>query len=373
MADTAVVVGAGPAGLACAALLQRSGFAVRVVERGDGVGANWRTRYDGLRLNTVRWLSHLPGHRIPRTYGRWVGRDDYVAYLEQYRSRQRIDVATGTEMLDLRRGPGGWTVRTTKGELDALAVVVASGAFDRPVVPDWPGLADYAGAFQHVAGYRDPRAHRGRHVLVVGSGASGLEVALQLADGGARRVDLSVRSGIHLFPRQIGPFPLTPHPLSRLLPARSLDAAGVLMRAALPGDWPRPLPRPAVGLGQGLALGVEPVVADGVVEALRDGRIRPVAAVAGFDRDAVRLADGERIRPDVVISATGFRNRLHELVGDLGVLDERGHPARGDGGADPRVPGLVFVGFQAALTGRLPQLPSQARRAVATVRAAVGR
>lgn len=373
MANVATVVGAGPAGLASAAALRRNGFTVRVVERGDGVGANWRTRYDGLRLNTARWLSQLPGYHMPRSYGRWVGRDDYVAYLERFQSHHRIDVSTGTEMLDLRRGLGGWTVRTTKGELEAQAVVIASGAFDRPVVPGWPGLAEYAGVFQHVASYRNAEAHRGRHVLVVGGGASGLEVALQLAAGGARCVDLSVRSGVHLFPRQVGPFPLTPHPLSRMLPARALDAGGVLMRAALPGDWPRPLPRPSLGLGTGIAMGVEPVVADGVVEALRAGRIRLVAAVAGFGRDEVRLTDGAVVRPDAVVAATGFRSRLEELVGDLGILDSQGRPVRGDGGADRRIPGLAFVGFQPALTGRLPQLPSQVRRVVTTARAAVGR
>jgi putative flavoprotein involved in K+ transport len=61
-----VVIGAGPAGLACAAVLRRSGHPVVVLERGQ-VGAAWTSRYDRLRLHTVRWLSSLPGYRIPRS------------------------------------------------------------------------------------------------------------------------------------------------------------------------------------------------------------------------------------------------------------------------------------------------------------------
>ena len=368
MRERAIVVGAGPGGLACAAVLQREGMRVEVVERGDGVGANWRSRYDGLRLNTVRWLSQLPGYRMRRSVGRWVGRDDYVDYLERYRSRHQIEVTTNAEMLDLRRGIGGWTVRTTKGELEAAVVVIASGAFDRPVVPPWPGLDRYGGDFRHVARYRNADRYHDRHVLVVGGGASGLEIASQLADAGARRVDLSVRTGVHLFPRQLGGYPLTPHPASRFLPRRTLDTAGALLQKVLPGDWPSPLPRPPMALGAGLAEGIEPVVADGVVAALRAGRIDLVAAVSAFDSNEVRLADGTVIRPDAVIAATGYRSRLDQTVAELGILDRTGNPARGDGGADRRVPGLIFVGFHSALTGRLPQFPNQARRAAATAR-----
>jgi putative flavoprotein involved in K+ transport len=367
-----LVIGAGPAGLATAAELQRAGLRVRVLERGDAVGANWRARYDGLRLNTVRWLSQLPGYRMPRSYGQWVGRDDYVAYLDRFRSHHHIEVVTGTEARRLHRDGGVWTVATAKGDLEAAAVVVATGAFDQPVVPRWPGREEYDGTFHHVAAYRNPRGYEGQRVLVVGSGASGLEVALQLADGGAAQVDLSVRSGVHLFPRHIGPAPLTPHPLTRNLPTPALNAMGAAMRAALPGDWPHPLPRPAYGLGTGLALGVEAVVADGVVPALRAGRIGLVAAVAGLGRDGVHLTDGTTIRPDVVIAATGYRSGLRDLVAGLDVLDAAGGPVSGDGGRDPHSPGLAFVGFRAALTGRLPQMAHQARRAAITVRAALG-
>lgn len=86
----AIVIGAGSAGLATAALLQKDGLEVEVLEAGTAPGASWSSRYDSLRLNTVRRLSGLPGLGIPRSYGRWVSRDDFAAYLCSYADRKSV-------------------------------------------------------------------------------------------------------------------------------------------------------------------------------------------------------------------------------------------------------------------------------------------
>jgi putative flavoprotein involved in K+ transport len=373
-----VVIGAGPAGLAVAATLSRRGVRAQLLERGDSVGTSWRRRYDGLRLNTVRWLCDLPGYRMPARMGRWVSRDDYVDYLDRYASHHRLRITTRVDVASVQRGtPAGapWTLRTSKGDLTAAAVVIASGAFDRPVLPEWPGLSDYRGVLAHAAAYRDPRPYRGAHVLVVGAGASGLEIALLLAAAGAARVDLSVRSCTNLFTRQWGPFPLTPLPPARHLPAGALDLAGRAIHRLLGSDWPRPLPAAPAGLGTALRRdGTEPVVADGIVAALRAGTVNLVAAVQRFGETDVRLADGTSVRPDAVLAATGYRSGLAELAGELGVLRPGvDRPQRGDGGPCPDAAGLAFVGFEPAVTGRLPQLPAQASRAARTVLAGLGR
>lgn len=373
-----LIVGAGPAGLAVAAVLRRRGVHATVLERGEAVGANWRRRYDGLRLNTVRWLSALPGSSIPRRAGRWVSRDDYVAYLERYADLHHVDVVTRVEVDRIIAGRAGeaarWKVHTSKGELTAAAVVVASGPFDQPVVPPWPGLHRYGGTFAHAAEYRNPTPYRGEHVLVVGGGASGLEIALQLAEGGAGRVDLSVRSCTNLFPRQVWAYPLTPLPVTRHAPAWMLDLAGSATHRLLGRGWPHPLPRPGAGLGTALYRdGTEPVVADGIVSALRAGIVNLLPAVADFTATTVRLVDGEVIQPDMVLAATGYRSRVRTLAAELDVFDGKGQLVRGDGGPCPGAPGVAFVGFQPAVTGRLPQMPSQARRAGRTVAAVISR
>src|SRR4051812_23114676 len=101
MKRDAAVIGAGPGGLAAAAMLRRRGVDVVVVERADSVGASWRGHYDRLHLHTVRWLSHLPGMKIPRSSGRWVSRDGVVDYLERYARHHRLEIRFGTEV---RRG-----------------------------------------------------------------------------------------------------------------------------------------------------------------------------------------------------------------------------------------------------------------------------
>jgi putative flavoprotein involved in K+ transport len=84
----AIVVGAGPAGLAAAAELERRGLTALVLERGEGPGAAWAQHYDRLRLNTVRWTAWLPGRRIPRRAGRWPSRDAVRGYLDDYGCRR---------------------------------------------------------------------------------------------------------------------------------------------------------------------------------------------------------------------------------------------------------------------------------------------
>src|SRR4051795_11276848 len=97
-----VVIGAGPAGLATAGALRHYGVGAVVLER-DAIGASWRKHYDRLHLHTVRWLSHLPGYKMPARYGKWVARDHVVEYLEDYVRIQNLDVRTGTAVDKLAR------------------------------------------------------------------------------------------------------------------------------------------------------------------------------------------------------------------------------------------------------------------------------
>lgn len=101
------------------------------------------------------------------------------------------------------------------------------------------------------------------------------------------------------------------------------------------------------------------------IEAIRDGSIRVVAAVTGLDTTGAGLADGGRVEVDDLVLATGFSTALPELVGHLGVLDDRGMPHVADGGE--AAPGLRFVGFvyRPGLTGYVGRLARTAARGIA--------
>jgi glycine/D-amino acid oxidase-like deaminating enzyme len=133
MAARTVIVGAGPAGLAVAALLGQHGASYTVLERADSVAPAWRDRYDGLQLHTVRWLSALPDAPITRRYGAWVRRDDLVAYLEQYARRFQIEPEFGVEVRRIERDAASWRLQTSAGDREAETVVLATGGLPYPL------------------------------------------------------------------------------------------------------------------------------------------------------------------------------------------------------------------------------------------------
>jgi len=355
-----VIVGAGSAGLATAVLLQRQGLRPLVLEAGPEPGAAWRDRYDRLRLHTPRLLSGLPGLRLPRRYGRWVRRDDLLEYFRDYAAVHDLDVRLNCRVVRLEPS---WTVRTTDGPIEAEHVVVATGYNGTPFVPDWPGRDGFAGELLHSSAYRNPEPFRGRDVLVVGAGNSGAEIAHDVADGGAARARLAVRTPPQIVRRAtLGiPAQLVGLAVKRMPPSWVDPFTKWQRRVAIPDLATRGLPRPEHGVRTAfLTTGTTPILDVGIVDAVRHGRVEIVAAVEGFDGSDVVLADCSRIRPDAVIAATGFRAGLEPLVGELGVLGRRGLPERRDGEA--ALPGLWFVGFTPTLGGQLREGSLAARR-----------
>src|ERR1700736_5196585 len=147
------VIGAGPAGLATAAALRNRGVDAVVIERDEDVASSWRRHYDRLHLHTPRWLSHLPGMRIPRTEGRWVSREGVIRYLERYTEYHRIDVRTGGEVSRVDLDAQSWVLRSPSGDVHAEAIVVAAGYNHTPLLPDWPGRDDFTGELLHASRY----------------------------------------------------------------------------------------------------------------------------------------------------------------------------------------------------------------------------
>jgi putative flavoprotein involved in K+ transport len=347
-----VVIGAGAAGLASAAMLQRSGHKVVVLER-ETIGAPWAHRYERLHLHTVRWLSGLPGYRMPRALGKWPSREGVREYLQEYARHHALDVRTGVEAGRAERTASGWTVTAAMGDHEGDRVVVATGYSSVPFLPDWPG--QFAGDLVHSADYRNPAPYAGRRVLVVGAGNSGAEIATDVADGGAAATFLAVRTPPSIVRRDTLGFPsqviglATPH-----LPVRVVDRIGrALRRVSVPDLAPYGLPPPARPYSDFMRRKVLPILDVGLVDAVRTGRVRVVAALERFDGPRAVLADGSEVEIDAVIAATGFRTGLEPLVGHLGVLDDHGEPRVHGAEEDPRAPGLHFVGYRVTLGGAI--------------------
>lgn len=369
-----LVIGAGPGGLAAAAALGRRGVHAQIVDKADSVGSTWRSHYERLHLHTVRWTSHLPGYKIPREYGPWVARADVVRYLEDYARHHRLDVRTGVQIDRLDRldrsdqpgrADGAWLARSPQGDLAADHVVVATGYNHTPDLPDWPGAEGFSGELLHASRYRNAEPYVGKDVLVVGTGNTGAEIAVDLVEGGAARVRLAVRTVPAFVPRQVGLLPNSAVSIAlRRLPPRLVDRIiHVTSRLALPDLSAQGLPRPEPGVYTRLLADASvPIIDVGLIDQLRAGRVEVVGAVVGFEGDKVLLDGDEPIAPDAVIAATGYRQGLDPLVGHLGVLDRRGRPAVHGGHTHPNAPRLYFTGFTNPLSGMFRELRIDARR-----------
>jgi putative flavoprotein involved in K+ transport len=367
-------VGAGPAGLSAAAMLQRAGVPTLVLER-DSVAASWRRRYDRLHLHTHRLLSCLPGYRLSPARGPWVSRDGVVEYLEGYARHHGLTVRTGVEVRRLDRADGGWRIDTSVGELESPFVVVATGYEHSPYLPPWPGLDGFEGDLIHGSEYRNAEPYRGREVLVVGTGNTGAEIAVDLHENHAGRIWMSVRTAPHVFRRDVNGFPSQVGSLffHRLPPVMGDRVASVMQRTTV-GDLTRyGMPRPERGvLSDFRARDTVPILDVGLVDLLKNGLVEVVPAVVGLEGPRVLLAEGRTVEPDAVIAATGYRCGLDSLVGHLGVLGADGKPRTPPGQENPAAPGLHFAGYTNPLSGRLWAMQFDSRR-IARAVAAAGR
>ncbi len=189
---TTVVIGAGQAGLAASRFLSDRSIDHVVLERGEVANSWRRERWDSLRLLTPNWLSRLPGLRYEGPDpGGYMTMGEVTGFIERFAVLSRAPVRTGTTVTSVRRAGDGYAVATDRGEMQCRAVVIASGAFNRPSVPRFSGDVPASVEQLTTFDYRDPAKLPDGGVLVVGASATGVQLAAELQRSG-RPVTLSV-------------------------------------------------------------------------------------------------------------------------------------------------------------------------------------
>ncbi len=353
-----VVVGAGPAGLAASHELQTCGVQHRVLERGDTVGYTWAHLYDSLTLHTGKHMSNLPGLPFPRSAPLFLPRRDFWEYLQHYARVFELPIETGCAVERITRSDGTWTVCTSRGALDADAVVVATGIVANPKVPRLPGQERFGGRLAHSVGYKRATPYVGRRVLVVGVGNSGAEIASEIARAGGT-VTIAVRSGANVVPLTLAGLPIQYVAYwVRKLPRPVQEGAVALVRLITELRRGKPvLPRPAHG-----PLDAIPVIGFHLVDAIAEGLIDVRAGIAELTPEGARFSDGTVGRFDDIILATGFGAALGPL-GSLIQLDSKGFARRRDRVVSLDQPALYFVGHNYDATGGLYNINRDSRLA----------
>jgi indole-3-pyruvate monooxygenase len=370
-----IVVGAGLAGLACAARLRHHGVArVCVLDQGEGVGAAWRGHYRRLQMNS-------PFHDLPDDGGlraRWgvfLSRAELVSYLQAYADHHELAARLRfrERVRSIQGGAGGWRIVTATGAYQARFVVVATAINRVPRRPSFVGGDRYTGQLLHSSEYWDAEPFRGRRVLVIGSGNSAADLALDLVTGDARAVALWVRAPRHVLDREafaraavmarrVG-VAFTPrsladaHPFTRTHPqwSQRLRQQDEFLHAFAVDLSAYGVRTPDVGAASELALrGREPWYDAGTAREIRAGKIDVIdgtrEAIEALGADGVQFTGGARPF-DAIVLATGFTPQLETLLDDAARLldwDDRHRclMPRTDGRCRSAVePSLFFPGF----------------------------
>jgi putative flavoprotein involved in K+ transport len=176
-----VIIGGGQAGLATGHHLARRDRPFVILEANDRIGDNWRRHYDSLRLYSPARFDGLPGWAAPMEPWTFPGKDELADYLEEYARRLELPVICNARVDLLCRDGDGYLVRAGAHRLTADNVVVASGTFQEPIVPDFAAQLDPGIVQMHSSEYRNPSQLAAGPVLVVGASHSGADIALEVA------------------------------------------------------------------------------------------------------------------------------------------------------------------------------------------------
>lgn len=342
------VIGAGPSGLAAVKTLGQAGLDVTCFDGSPHIGGHWvidnptgrSSAYRSLHTNTTKKMSRFSDFDLPVDWPEFPGFDRVREWLESYIDhfdfRRNIQLSTEVmkaEPLDA----GGWkiTLRGADGadrieRFDAL--VAASGTYWDRKMPRWEGR--FNGQIIHAQDYRSPDALgvAGKHVIVVGIGNTGCELACELSRSAAASVCLSARSGAWVLPKTVDGVPASEsapmtHPTDPVpgaligMSEKQRDAAVIATASAVIKESHSKRMERFEELGLPSAPDhpflKRPTISQDLLRCLEDGKLLAKPDIEKLDGDAVIFADGERVHADIIICATGYHLSYPYLAADI--------------------------------------------------------
>lgn len=287
------VVGAGQAGLSAGYFLRRAGLGpgagFAVLDHSPGPGGAWQYRWPSLTYGKAHRVHDLPGMPLGEADPGRPSAEVVAGYFARYERAFDLRVHRPVDVTAVREGGGGrLLVETDAGTWAARALLNATGTWDRPFVPYYPGQETFLGRQLHTAGYRGAAEFAGRHVVVVGGGTSAVQLLIELAEV-ARTTWVTRRPP-------------------------------VFRDMAFDEDWGRAA---VARVEQRVRRGLPPqsvvsVTGLAATEAVRQAGARGILDRRPmFDRitpQGVAWDDGRTLEADVIVWATGFRAALDHLA-----------------------------------------------------------
>ncbi|KAJ0962619.1 hypothetical protein J5N97_027741 [Dioscorea zingiberensis] len=332
-----VIVGAGIAGLATAACLTMHAIPHVILEREDCIASLWHKRsYDRLHLHLAKNFCQLPHFPHPPSTQTFMSKNHFINYIDNYVDHFKLQprLRCEVESASFDEEDEKWRVAVQDletgeiGEYVASFVVFATGENDQMVVPEFQDMETLPGEVIHSSSYRNGSKYKGKDVLVVGCGNSGMEIALDLSDSGAK-TSIVVRNKLHVVSREFLSWVM---PLRKFLPIYILDVLLLFLCYLKYGDTSKyGIQRPKQGpLHLKETAEIYPVIDVGTYQKIKSGDIEVLPSLVSIKGNNVVFNNGISRQFDAIILATGNKSSVKEwlkgadyLIGEDGMSKQK--------------------------------------------------
>ncbi len=407
MKKTAIVLGAGSAGLIAAKELKGAGFDVRILDKNKNIGGIWSSlAWKTYTLTSSKWVTEYGCYPMPEDFPDFLTNEHMLKYLDAFADRYDlkplIEFEQRVKSIE-KNADGSLKVTTNLGQYDSIDyVAVSCGLHGTPFIPEYQGLDHYEGTTTHSSTYQNAEKFNGKKLLCVGLGESGVGLISELSTVTEKLVVSS--EGVAIAPRvikgsqnpfdqmqfwQIGRYMIgyqevltsglswyfrrIPRVLKKLNVTRCLkfysdysvkfeDFEKWFPKALIPNHfhvkfWAKPNTQDLSG---NLTRCNAP--SDDIFYLIKTGKIIPKGRVKSFDSSGVYFDDGSYQEVDTVIFNTGYKPGSHQIK----FPDDwtYNHADLFKGCIHPQTPNLAFVGMVRPTIGSIPAMAEMHARIV---------
>ncbi|MGI8384000.1 flavin-containing monooxygenase [Robertmurraya sp. P23] len=315
-----IVIGGGQAGLASGFYLRKKGYQFIILESSNLAAGSWPNYYDSLQLFSPAYFSSLPGMKFPGELKKYPTRSEVIQYLTDYTQHFNLPVHIHKQVLSVEKNNNVFTVVTGTGETYySKTIINATGSFRSPYIPLIKGRELFNGRMIHSSQYQNPEPFINERIIVVGSGNSAVQIAIELSK--VSQTKLAVRQPVTLQKQKV-----LGQDIHFWLKISGFDRYPFWRFGKTV-----PKSNSVLDLGE-------------YKEQLEKGKPDQNNMFTSFYSDGIVWPDGRKEKVDTVIFATGYKNKLSHLEA-TGAIDSLGEPIHA-GGVSTVVPGLYYVGLE---------------------------